>query len=320
MPERIGIFEQYPPATWKVAGKELTFAIERLEERRSNRLIEHKRIYRDGARLDDTGAEARRWVATCRFFNDQDQEAGIDGAGQYPDNLNELCDSFDEHETGELVLPTRGPRRCRAESYTRIEDNAERDQAVVTFIWLEDNEDDAATAAASIPSAKSQNINIIASADFALAKGSGIPTGNLNDLASDLQGLAEAPGEFVSQFENRVNALGSKLVETERAFTKATAEAKTEAESLLTDPENSRALKLVRRARDNTAKIVDEVVQSLGPPIVSVTFPNPLSLWDVAAKLGQDPLELAKLNASLDDLLEILPGTPVRVFDDAASR
>lgn len=315
----MAIFEQYPTATWQVGGRSFTFAVERLEERRSNRLIRHKRIYRDGARLDDTFAEAREWVATCLFFNDEEQEEGVDGATQYPDNANDLCDSFDEHETGELTTPTRGPRRCRAESYTRTEDATIRDATAITFVWVEDNEDDAAAAAFVAPSAKSQNISVIAAADFAL-EGAGIPGGNLNDLASDLQGLAEAPGDFVSQVEARTRALGSKLRDTERAFTKSASEAKTEAERLLTDPENSRALRLIREARDNTARLLVEIQAGLGPPVVSVTYPAPVSIWSVAAKLGQDPIELARLNPALPDLLAIPAGTAISVFDDAAAR
>lgn len=307
-----GPFSEYPTAEWSVEGTTVWFAVERLTERKVNRLIRHKRVYRDGARLDDTFQEAIEWTAVCLFFNDEEQEGGIDGATQYPDNLNEMCDSFDIHETGNLILPTRGPRRCRAESYERIESWDVRNAAAVTFVWVEDNEDDGEAAAFTAPSAKSQNLSVIEAVDFAFDIGGG-DSGNLNDLASDVQGLAEAPGDYASQVEGQVNAVSNKAKIVEESVTKATHEAKSEAETLFTDPEQARGVRALRKLRDNTAQILEDLAASTRPTI-TVTFPVVVAISDVAAKFSQTVEELSKLNGSLEDLLAIPIDTPVTVY------
>ena len=321
------IYEQYPTARWEVKGKNLTFPVDDIEEGRSNRLAKHRRLYRDGARLDDTYAEARTWKITSVFFNDKSgigQEPGIE-EGQYPDNVNQLCDSFDIHETGDLTLPTRGSRRCRAESYTRFETKTERDACKCTFVWVEDNEDDASAAQFVAPSAKSV-LSAIAVETFDACTDIGAISpdlSSLSELANDLIALAEAPGNYVSDLEAQAKAMTSQLAAIEEAFTVAADEAVTEAESLLTDPESSLAGRRIRELSDTVATLHLEVAAQGGisgdqQQVLSRTYQRWLSIYDVATIEGQEAEPLMSLNSSIPDMLSIPPGTVVLIYGSAA--
>lgn len=312
------VFRAYPTAKWEVGGKTWTFAVEQLAEGRSNRLAKHRRLYRDGARIDGTGANERTWEISTSFFNDGDQEGGIDGAAQYPDNVNGICDSFDTHETGTLTLPTRGPRRCCAESYSRTEKSGERDAAECRFLWVEDSEDDDAVAAYQEPSAKTL-VRPASDEAVAACEAAGVVSedlASLADLANDLVAMAEFPGEFVADMDAKGRALVARAEAVEQAFAQAGTEGVNEAVTLLADPGSSLAGRRLRELGDTAARVAGDVAGG-GVRVVGRTFSTTLSIFDIATELGQRAPELMTLNSSLPDLYEIPAGTVVRVFDDA---
>ena len=69
-----------------------TFAIalpvSRIEEEGGNRLVERERPNRDGAKIDDTGSKAKRWVLTLDYLNGSTEPDFPEDA--YPDVVNQL--------------------------------------------------------------------------------------------------------------------------------------------------------------------------------------------------------------------------------------
>lgn len=314
------VYRAFPTAKWEVGGRTYTFPVEQLTEGRSNRIAKHRRLYRNGARLDDTYANERTWQVSTSFFNDEDQEGGIDGAAQYPDNVNALCDSFDAHETGTLTLPTRGPRRCRAESYQRVDASEPRDTASCSYTWVEDNEDDDAVAAYKSPSAKTL-VQPVAVETEAACEAAGVTSADLEslaDLAADLVALAEFPGDFVADIDAKGKALVGKAMAVEKAFSKAATEGTNEAATLLADPTASLAGRRLRELGDATARMLGDVAGA-GLRVIGRTFPGPMSIFDVAVAVGQQVQQLITLNSNLPDLYEIPAGTVVRVFDSSGA-
>ncbi|HVY48089.1 MAG TPA: DNA circularization N-terminal domain-containing protein [Minicystis sp.] len=53
----------------QVTGFSVPLPVSRIEEESGNRLVERDRPNRDGAKIDDTGAKARRWVLTLDYLN-----------------------------------------------------------------------------------------------------------------------------------------------------------------------------------------------------------------------------------------------------------
>jgi len=310
------IFTSYPTAEWSVGGVAIKFPVQRLEERGGNRIVKHKRVYRDGARCDDMGSEPKGWTFTCAFFNSPDkQEPGLDLA-QYPDNVNKLLATFDTHETGDLTIPTRGTVRARAESYTRVESNELRDACVCTLTWVADNEDDGSQAAFTAPSAaavigETAEEAVGAAADLgALSE----DLTSLSEFASSLEALAAAPAEFVADMEAQAYAMESAVSRIETAFASAAGQVAAEVKTLLTDPAASMAGRRLRKAADQAASLTTEKVGLSTNRVITRTWARTMSIFEVAIEVNQDAGALMGLNTSLPDMLSIAPGTPVRMY------
>jgi len=294
----------------------VTFAVETIRERHVNRLAPHKRYNRPGARIDNTGSDPKFYELALFFFNDTKQEAGIDGATQYPDNLNSFCGSFDSQETGTLTLVTRGPIRCKAESYERTETKDLRDCAAVTAVFLADNEDDSSVADFHAPSAKSI-AESLAYAAIAACEDAGVTSANLigiGELTAQLVGYANFPGNFVGEYEQLGNQIVSSIAKVEEEFAKSAADATNDGETLLTQPEKSRGLRALRRLADVIPRIGAEQTED-ADRIISVTYDDAVTIFDVAVRVSQDAGELLALNRQLPDPLLIPPRTPVFVRD-----
>ena len=322
MSDETTIFSQYPIASWTVGGKTLTFDAQKWEESGGNRIVGHKRVFRDGERQDDTGSEAKKWTATVLFSNQVElQNGGLDAA-QYPDNCNAMIASFDVHETGDLVVPTRGLVRCRAQTYQRVESrDSGLDAAACVFVWVQDNEDDSSQAAFTAPSAASvlsgMGSDVMASAEAAGALSDDLSS--IGEMASQLESLANAPGEYMSDVEAQAAALQGAVQGVEESFCKTAASGAAEVYTLLTDPGASRAGKLLRSASDTAAKMTIEKAGVSVARVVTKTWSRTMSIFDVSADTGQDIESLMQLNVSLPDLLAIPAGTGVRVYASTAS-
>ncbi|MEE9395184.1 MAG: DNA circularization N-terminal domain-containing protein [Planctomycetota bacterium] len=318
------IVEQFPPCKWVVEGKSFTFAITSIEESYSNRLVPHERVYRDGARLDDTGSKATVWTIAAEFYNDLDEPGVTFGPSvQYPDRVDAFTDSLKIHETGELTTPTRGKRRARLESYTRNDTADTRDHATVNLTFMEDNEDDArqqefsgVNGAGAARKAAEEGTD----AGYSEGAGGGFDMSDLNEFASELEGLMNAPGNFVGDIEAKANAIQRKVQSVEDTFTRNKNEAETEVTLLLTQPSASFALRRMRRSADIAKKLADKKAASQQLGITTVTFPRIMSIYDVATKMGQAPQELIVLNSAIEDMLRIPAKTPVTVLDTPAVR
>lgn len=303
------------PFSWQVPGRaKITFPVESARQEGGNRLVPHERPYRDGSRHDDTGSKAVRYTLTCSFFTGC-EEPGVDGDNLYPALLDELIASFDVHETGTLTLPTRGERRCRAESYAREEGFGERDTAAVTLVFVEDNEDDITAVSFNSPSARSVAQTEAQQATFSLGA-SGVydeDVVNLQELAAGLESIAAAPGDRLEELEAQGRSIDLACARVERAFTTTPGRASTEQESLLRAPGASLPARQLARLRDTSARALTERVSS-EPRIVTRVYRRTVSLLTVGAELGQDIERLLQLNAKYENPLAIPAGKPIRVI------
>ena len=155
------VFEQYPSASWSVGTQvALVFPVTEITEEGGNRIVLRERPYRDGAKVDDIGSKAKSWSLKAIFENTINEGLIQNGQPLYPGVLNELIRSFDQHETGDLIVPTVGKVRARAQSYVRTERNDERDYATVEFKFVQDNEDAIDATSFTLPTVKSKDLNV----------------------------------------------------------------------------------------------------------------------------------------------------------------
>lgn len=294
------VFEQYPVGTWKVGSlPALKFPVISIQETGGNRIVERERPYRDGAKLDDTGSKAKKWVLKVQFENSIVEE-GLDGTKLlYPDVLNELIASFDIHETGDLTVPTRGMVRARAESYSRDEVQDDRDGATVTFTFCEDNED-------NVGNQQFEQLNIDASARrlseqtvfSATSEGMwSTSLADVNEFASELEGFANFPGDTVADIDSQASIVIGATNRVGRAFSRETEENN----NLLNDPELSMTQRKLEETKDMAGRSRGEARQGRPRP-VPFFVNGDTDLFTIASRLGQLPEDLISINPGVDPL------------------
>jgi len=159
------VSEQYPIAKFEVQGRAETFVVTSIEEAGGNRIVRHERPFRDGSKLDDTGSDPITWTIES-VFNNTIQEDGLGPDPLYPTVLNRIIRLFNVHETGNLTVPTRGTIRARAHTYRRREGSDPVDEASVTFVFIEDNEDAVERGALKEPTARAMLIRLVQQTRF----------------------------------------------------------------------------------------------------------------------------------------------------------
>lgn len=311
------VFPQYPPGSWKVGSKkEIVFPIETISESGGNRIVARERPYRDGAKLDDVGSSPKCWRFDCTFNNTL-KEGNSEGLPLYPDVLNELIRSFDEHETGDLVVPTVGKVRARAKSYTRAESYEQRDSAKVTFEFEHDNEDKVDATAFNLPTVRATVVLQAAATTFSAESDASFDAtlADLNEFAAGLEAIASFPSDVLGDLDTQAGIVAAAADRVAKAFTSKSNNPKEKARSMLSDPDGSVTQRKLLQLQDTAWRARAELRDN-SPPVVRQVFETAFTIFDVAARLGQDASKLIELNPGLDPLF-IPAGTVVRVFDAA---
>jgi hypothetical protein len=308
------VFEQYPVASWKVGSlPELKFPVLGISESGGNRLVERERPYRDGAKLDDTGSKSKKWGLRVCFDNGIEEE-GLDPSKLlYPDVLNEMIASFDIHETGDLIVPTRGRVRVRAESYQREETESERDEAIVTFTFSEDNED-------NVGANQFEPMSIHASANrlteqtvfSATSEGLwGTSLADLNEFASELEGLANYPGDTLANIDSQCSIVIGAANRVGRAFTRESEENR----NMLNDPEMSLTQRKLEETKDMAARARAEAYKGR-PRLVPYYVIGDTDLFTIAAQLEMAAEDLIEINRAVDPF-NVPKGITIDVMESA---
>jgi hypothetical protein len=302
----MAIFEQYPAASFAAGGVTVAFPVSDIQEDGGNRIVERERPYREGAKLDDTGAKAKRWVLTCCFENTI-VEPGVDDANGgdplYPDVMNSLIDLFEIHETGDLVVPTRGRIRARAESYSRSEGSTDkRDSATLTLTFVEDNEDNVGPQSFSAPTAEANARRLKEQTTFD-SESAGMGDPSLEDLEdADLEDATTSPFDTVSDIDTEVRKVEDATSQVKRTYD--------EPESLGRDA-------LTDAGADQTARKIERQVDMASrskkrPETTTVTYQRDKTFLGISADEDVAVESLYTLNPELDP--EFVPArTPVRL-------
>jgi hypothetical protein len=319
MAEEDGIFGQYPVGAWAAGSMpKILFAVVDITETGGNRIVQHERPYRPGAKLDDTSSKARTWAVTI-VFNNSIVEPGIGNdprRAPYPTVLRQLLRSFDIHETGTLTLPTVGDVRCRAETYTRNERAEQIDTATVTVNWVEDNEEALDRAALQPPGVVATLVRLSERTVFT-AQAAGVWTSdlaNLRERCNELTTLMQAPGRSVADVATVARA-------NRRAIENVFATGRTELGrfGIISEPRSSGLHDQLATLSDRQARAEDERTASRPRTKAFVVDVEVTSIYEIAARVGQDAAELLDLNAArISDPFDLERGDVIRIFETAA--
>lgn len=112
----------------------------------SHDVVQHKRMDRDGAKLENTGLNPFSYNIRAPFCNTISPGVNETWSNLYPDQLNALLAALSDRSTGDFQHPRLGLRRCKCTSFKETLDPNYRSGVVLEFALLEDTETDDATA------------------------------------------------------------------------------------------------------------------------------------------------------------------------------
>lgn len=287
-----------------------------------NRVGEHERPHRPGARLDGMGPRADRWTIAAEVFDSDAHVAPLANKRIYPDLASDIIAAMKREETGTLVTPTEGRRRCKAHEWQRTDGHDDaRNIAVLRLVFVEDNEDDDATAAHSSLGAYAtiQPVTFAAVAELEKNGATNPDVAGLSAAADQVANLLSTPEQYASEAQGIAESYMAQLDRVMDAFTTGRDAVTGELRGLLTGSDGSHALALLTQARDSAAGLLGELAGN-GSDVVPLRFGAWVTLVEVAGQVGQDVEALAQLNPDIVDPFYIKPGTPIRVRDEGLPR
>jgi prophage DNA circulation protein len=300
-------------ASWKVGtSPTLAFPVQNIIESGGNRLVERERPYRDGAKLDDTGSKAKRWTMEITFENTIEEPGlEVNEGALYPDTLDALIESFDNHETGDLVVPTRGMVRARADSYTRTEKLDPRDAALLTVMFVQDNEDNVDAASFDLILANSNAKRLGEETTFDAQTDEMWDDGlvSVREFTDQLENATNQPGDVADDVDNSASRVVSGAQTTERAFNFREKESR----NALTNPESSKTARKLNLSKDVAYRAKQESREGR-PEMIKVVSSRHQSIFSIAVFFKQPVAELIAINPKIENLFYIPKDTEVNVL------
>lgn len=308
----IDIFSKYPVASLTILGQTVQFPTLDIRESGGNRIVKRRRPYRDGAKCDDTGSNEKTWEVDAIFENSIDEDGIVnDGMALYPAVAHKLISFFEVHEIGTLVLPTRGEIRVRCETYRRSESFGEIDGCRITLVFVADNEDNVDAQSFAQPTVHATIVRAVDETVFGLQGIGGFTAlvDELEDAADKLEEAIAAPGNTIQDIDQQA----SRVVRTAQRIEDQFSRQGELGRDLLTDPDAWATMRQLRILQDRSKRAFREIVPEAAT-IVSKFYLVPMSIFDVAVDVAQDPELLLGINSDLPDQLTIPPHTPIRIY------
>jgi hypothetical protein len=313
------ILGQGPVASYQVGGlAPIAFQIDgKISEKRGTRLVRHSRPHRPGAKLDRTGRLERVWSFRAIFSN-KVTEDGLDTTqAQYPFVLRALADACEIQETGTLVLPTVGAVRVGCESCERSDDgSAELDTGYLDLVFVEDNEESAASVSFRPPSVRATNVALSEATRFSESRVGALDADSvsLTEFASDIEALLLAPGRSLSDLQSKATA-------SRRAIGRIVSAQESLARTLgleHDEPRGSAMYRQLARLQDLQARAAEEKFSSRPRVKAFVIDVERTSIFEISSRFRQDCGELLDLNSErVKDPFDLTRGQVIRIFEKA---
>ena len=308
-------FTLFGPARWTPADKSRTFklALTANGHRFDRRIPKRKRPGLEGAPLDDAGSDPIPSDLTAIFTNGHGVAGVPDPA--YPQYHREFLDALEGPQgkgTSTLYVPGRGERRVRFEHLQTVQVPEKRDFEAVMLTFTEDKEDEHPSAGSfTLPSAKSAGPVLARKLlDDGHALGIG---GDLFDaigaFVARVTAAATSPFDSAADMQARVGELIGHIERCEKKLAGLPGPGLFSPLAPVDAAATAVGLSLLK---DNARRLVSATFGEAS--VTQRAFPVTLSIFDVAAKLGQDPGKLVQLNVRrVPSLFAIPAGFPVLV-------
>lgn len=309
------VYPQLSIASWQVGdAARIRFPLLDLTDLKQNRVVAHERPYREGAKLDDTGAKVREFTMRAQFAN-AIREPGLENnpSPLFPEMLRLLQESFDNHETGRLEVPTLGVVYCKAVSCRRHDSPENPDGPMVDLVFHEDNEDGFDRAKLDPPTVKG-SIPRLAQQTVFSAQASGAWDDNLASLTqtvNSLESALNAPGRAT----NEVAGQARRNRRAQKRLVKIQQQVATAHDRPFTQPAGSQTERQLLTLRDRQAEAAGERARSLPTTMAFTVDVNETNIFEIAARFNSDVVELLDLNdALIPNPFLLRRGQVIRVF------
>jgi len=305
---------KYAVGSWKVGdGNRIYFPVLENNDQIANRIVEHERPGRPGAKLQSTGAKARRWTLRVIFATHINEPGADNDRPLFPDVYRQLQASFESEETGDLIIPGLGLVRAKASSMGSLETYAEDDTARCDCSWIADNEESLDRALILPPTVRAtgrqQAEQTVFSAEAATLHDSDVR--DLSDFAAELEGALQEPGRSI----NKVETLARRNRRAVSRIIAAGNQTAADVSGPLSLPRGSATERHLVILRDRQAAAGAERSSSLPRTIRFVIDVDQCSVFDVATRHDQDAEDLLDLNdARIADPFNLRRGDVVLVY------
>lgn len=305
---------QYAVASWKVGDEpRIYFPVLEKTPQLGNRIIEHERPGRAGAKLQSTGAKARRWSLRAIFTTRMTEPGADNDRPLFPDVYLMLERSFEVQETGDLVIPGTGSVRARAETMQSTESFDEEDTARADLVFVEDNEESLDRSLIRPPTARATTVRQATQTVFT-AQASGAHSTDLNDLttfAAELEGALQEPGRSINKVQTQVRRNRRAIQRIAAAGRQTT----NDVAGPFSGPRGSATERQLLLLSDRQASAAAERSSSLPRIVRFVVDVESCSIFDIATRHDQDPEDLLDLNDSrIADPFSLRRGDAVLVY------
>lgn len=307
-------WEDLPASSFQADGETTLLIIARLVgEKGALRVVKHTRPFQAGQKLDETGPDGDEFTLEAMFHPDI-QEGDTEDGGQpqiWPDRLEALIKQFKGGKTATLHLPWKRNLRVKPTTWERRASGDEhRGGEILTVTFAQDNEDNLDREAFEAVSVKSQLERRADATTFDLDSIGGFDGSieDITELAANLVGLMNAPGDYaaaIAHQANRVRRAASFLMDS----LSSTASGRGQ----LNDPDGARANQGLLDLLDFAAGARAEAQEHL-PRTITVRYPTDRTIYDIATERGQSAGALISINGALEDPGFIPANTPVIVF------
>lgn len=266
------------------------------------RIVERRRPYLEErpAPCDDTGPNNDTFDVTLLFARADEVLAQRVGEPVYPDYHARFLRESRVEGTATFYFPGRGEKRVRLKRRDSTQDPSARDSEVVRLSLLEDGEDNRAGADTfALPSAKSAGpvlVRQFAEAAGPLGLGGDLLT-ILEDAMTALEAAVNSPFDAAAQVQQRAQRVLDVCARMRRLHTSVVQKFEPPSFSPLRPPDASIALALLSQIEESAAAQRGAIFGT--GTIRPRTFGRVLSIFDVAALLGQPVDDLIRLNAAL---------------------
>lgn len=308
LPDEKSVQERTPCMSFDVDGFKVACPLVTDNLTIANRLVMHKRPYRQGAKLDSTGTEPRQWDVELAFDNSivEPGVAEINGnAALYPDVLKRFEWLAQKQATGDLIIPADGLVRAKLLSLRRVHDER-TDHARVAVTFVEDNEDRIDDSSFRDPGVSGSLRGLTDNIQF-VAESEGVwcaDVVSLKEACAAIESMLRAPDEFVSSIEAQVRSARRAIQGVARA-------ASERVRSLSVDSVTSPPRRIfgeLARLGDVVGYASERAVKS-EVETVWVVEPEETSVFAMAVKYRQSADRIEELNEfRIDDPFLVLPG------------